>query len=167
MEAGPAWHPRTAVSRRQRLGLDPRRGDAARSATGRRTATAARDHPTARAKSGRCREFKLSENVQAAGAWREHIEKEEMPVGDLLACVARCRVPEHSLHYIRNIYMELFPTNSPYEDLYGETNVSCCVRSRWESAAQLGSRGRGRSTCQTHLAAGVRTHHHLPLSLSP
>eukprot|EP01044_Picomonas_judraskeda_P015715 COSAG03_NODE_2680_length_2529_cov_2.400412_2_plen_137_part_00 len=98
MEAGPAWHPRTAVSRRQRLGLDPRRGDAARSATGRRTATAARDHPTARAKSADsssrwppaaaqlqvlafqqqpffqyCREFKLSENVQAAGAWREHM----------------------------------------------------------------------------------------------
>ena len=113
MEAGPAWHPRTAVSRRQRLGLDPRRGDATHSATGRRTATAARDHPTARAKSGRCREFKLSENVQAAGAWREQIEKEEMPVGELLACVARCRVPEHSLHYIRNIYIELYLQTLP------------------------------------------------------
>ena len=95
MEAGPAWHPRTAVSRRQRLGLEPRRGGAIDYATGRRAATAGRDHPPA-AKSGRYRDFKLSENVQAAGAWREQIEKEKMPVVDLLACVARCRVGERS-----------------------------------------------------------------------
>jgi hypothetical protein len=86
VEASPNWHPRTAPSRRQRLGLDPppRQGGGTRSGP--------RLQPKSRG--GGARDFQLSENVQAAGAWKEQITKEEMPVPELLSCVARCRVGE-------------------------------------------------------------------------
>ena len=88
VEAGPSWRPRTAVSRRQRLGLDPppRLGES--TPVGKRGGGAG--------KTQGCRDFGLSENVQAAGAWKEQITKEEMPVPELLSCVARCRVGHRS-----------------------------------------------------------------------
>eukprot|EP01043_Picozoa_sp_COSAG02_P055572 COSAG02_NODE_6463_length_3555_cov_2.861979_2_plen_448_part_00 len=96
VEAGPSWRPRTAVSRRQRLGLDPPPRLGETTSVGMRGAHKVGQRSGRPGKDQGCRDFGLSENVQAAGAWKEQITKEEMPVSDLLSCVARCRVGQRS-----------------------------------------------------------------------
>ena len=87
VEGGPSWHPRKAPSRRQRLGLDPSPG---------RGNVAAVRRPGPRERSKGARNFELDQDVHMAGAWKEQVAREDMPVSDLLGCVARCRIGERT-----------------------------------------------------------------------
>ena len=86
VESGPRWAPRKPPSRRQRLGLEPRR------------ATAAAQEPAIpaaqRRRSGGTRDMSLSQSVTRLGAWKELCRQETIPQEQLQGHAARCRVGE-------------------------------------------------------------------------